>query len=66
MTVTAKMVVAGALARRESRGGHYRSDCPTTYATSTRTFMTLADAEAVSDANLPASSPAEEPLRARS
>lgn len=25
---TAKFVVAGALIRRESRGGHYRSDCP--------------------------------------
>jgi L-aspartate oxidase len=47
MTVTAKMVIAGALARRESRGGHFRSDCPQTAAQGTRTFLTLADAERI-------------------
>jgi L-aspartate oxidase len=47
MTVTAKMVVAGALARHESRGGHYRSDFTATETTGARTFMTLADAERI-------------------
>jgi L-aspartate oxidase len=47
MTATAKMVVAGALTRRESRGGHYRSDYPQTEAPGARTFMTLADADRI-------------------
>jgi L-aspartate oxidase len=51
MTVTAKMVVAGALARHESRGGHYRSDYPRTDAVAKRTFMTLADADAIAAAS---------------
>lgn len=45
MTVTAKMVVTAALARHESRGGHYRSDYKDTNATGVRTFMTLADSD---------------------
>jgi len=57
MTTTAKMVVAGALVRCESRGGHTRSDFPNTASTGTRTFMTLADAERIAavDAAVPAS-----------
>ncbi|MDE2182989.1 MAG: L-aspartate oxidase [Alphaproteobacteria bacterium] len=47
MTVTAKMVVTAALARRESRGGHYRNDYPSTNGTPARTFMTLADADKI-------------------
>jgi L-aspartate oxidase len=47
MTVTAKMVVAGALARHESRGSHYRSDFPQTDPVPARTFMTLADADRI-------------------
>jgi L-aspartate oxidase len=47
MTVTAKMVTAGALARHESRGGHYRSDYPRTDPVPKRTFMTLADADRI-------------------
>jgi len=50
MTVAAKMVVAGALARRESRGGHYRSDYPRTDSVPVRTFMTLADADRIAAA----------------
>jgi len=50
MTVTAKMVVTGALARRESRGGHTRSDYPQTESVARRTFMTLADANAIAAA----------------
>ena len=53
MTITAKMVVAGALARHESRGGHYRSDYPQTDAVPTRTFMTLADADRIASAEPP-------------
>lgn len=63
MTVTARMVVAGALARRESRGGHTRSDFPNTDAAATRTFMTLADASRIANADTnPAV--ADQPVRA--
>jgi L-aspartate oxidase len=47
MTAAAKLVTAAALARTESRGGHWRSDHPQTTAKSARTFMTLADAERI-------------------
>lgn len=54
MTVTAKMVVAGALARCETRGSHNRSDFTETNATGKRTFMTLADAERIAADLVPA------------
>jgi L-aspartate oxidase len=48
MLVAARMIAAGALARTESRGGHYRSDYPSAdRAWRHRTFMTLAEAGAV-------------------
>jgi L-aspartate oxidase len=47
MTAAAKLVTAAALARTESRGGHWRSDHPQTTTKSARTFMTLADAERI-------------------
>ena len=47
MTAAAKLVAAAALARRESRGGHWRTDYPQTGADGVRTFMTLADAERI-------------------
>ena len=47
MTASARLVTAAALARAESRGGHYRSDFPETRATAERTFLTLADAESI-------------------
>jgi L-aspartate oxidase len=47
MVATAKLVAAGALARSESRGGHYRSDYPDTAPQGHRTFLTLADAERI-------------------
>jgi L-aspartate oxidase len=47
MTAAAKLVTAAALARTESRGGHWRSDHPQTAAHGARTFMTLADAERI-------------------
>jgi L-aspartate oxidase len=53
MTVTAKMVVAGALAREESRGGHYRSDFPQAASAAVRTFMTLPQAEQIAEAPQP-------------
>jgi L-aspartate oxidase len=45
MTATAKLVAYAALARRESRGGHYRTDYPSTDEPR-RTFITLEQAEA--------------------
>jgi L-aspartate oxidase len=48
MLTTAKLVAAAALARTESRGGHYRADFPDSDpAWQHRTFMTLADAERI-------------------
>jgi len=46
MTASAKLVAAAALARRESRGGHYRKDYPSADEVGQRTFLTLAQAEA--------------------
>ena len=50
MAAAAKLVAAGALARRESRGGHWRTDFPQTEKTGKRTFMTLADADRIAAA----------------
>jgi L-aspartate oxidase len=47
MTAAAKLVTAAALMRRESRGGHYRTDYPATNTAAQRTFITLADAERI-------------------
>jgi L-aspartate oxidase len=47
MTAAAKLVTAAALARQESRGGHWRSDFPLTEKTGVRSFLTLADAERI-------------------
>ena len=47
MAAAAKLVTAAALARQESRGGHWRSDYPQTDKTGTRTLMTLADADRI-------------------
>lgn len=47
MAATAKMIAAAALARRESRGAHFRSDFPQTDANGKRSFLTLADAEKI-------------------
>ena len=53
MTAAAKLVTAAALARRESRGGHWRSDHPATEKTGLRTFLTLAEAEKIAAENSP-------------
>jgi L-aspartate oxidase len=47
MTATAKLVAAGALARRESRGAQFRTDYPKTDAVGQRSFLTLAEAEEI-------------------
>jgi L-aspartate oxidase len=54
MTAAARLVAAAALARTESRGGHWRSDHPATRKTAVRSFLTLADAEKVAAQNSPA------------
>jgi L-aspartate oxidase len=52
VTTAAKLVLAGAINRRESRGGHFRTDFPKTEPKGVRTFLTLADAEKIVDAAL--------------
>jgi len=52
MTSTAKLIATAALVRQESRGGHYRTDYPATGADAKRTFMTLADAQAIAAARV--------------
>jgi L-aspartate oxidase len=48
MATAALLVTAAALRREESRGGHYRSDCPDTDpGQAKRTFLTLDDARAI-------------------
>ena len=44
--ISARLIAASALARHESRGGHYRSDFPLMASPARRTMTTLAEAEA--------------------
>ena len=46
MTATATLITAAALARRESRGAHCRTDYPDTLPEAARSFLTLAEAAA--------------------
>ena len=47
MTATAKLVAAAALARRESRGAHFRTDHPQTDKIGERSLLSLADADRI-------------------
>lgn len=50
MALAARLVTASALLRTESRGGHYRSDFPNSDpAQAHRSFMTIADMQALED-----------------
>jgi L-aspartate oxidase len=52
--IAARLVAQSALDRRESRGGHYRSDFPEALAEARRTFTTLAAAKAADPARIAA------------
>jgi L-aspartate oxidase len=47
MTAAARLATAAALARRESRGSHFRTDFPQTDAVAKRSFLTLPEAEKI-------------------
>ena len=53
MTATATLIAAAALMRRESRGGHYRSDFPDTLPDAQRSYLTLDQALAIRTASEP-------------
>jgi L-aspartate oxidase len=57
--IAARFVAAGALARTESRGGHFRMDYPNTGQAGVSTRMRLEDARAVTATALPAAEIAE-------
>jgi L-aspartate oxidase len=58
MAASAKLAAAAALARHESRGGHFRSDYPQTDETGVRTYLTLSDADAIAAGASETASPA--------
>jgi L-aspartate oxidase len=47
MVAATKLVAAAALARKESRGAHFRTDYPQTESTGRRTLLTLSDADQI-------------------
>ncbi len=66
MTTAAKIVTAAALARHESRGGHFRSDYPQTDAVAKRSFLILTDAEKISAEASSTAKSAAMPLKVKS
>jgi L-aspartate oxidase len=63
MASTALLVAASALARQESRGGHYRSDHPAQSPVAWRTMTTLAKAREIAE-NLAEQQRAPQPITA--
>ncbi|WP_291843225.1 L-aspartate oxidase [Maricaulis sp.] len=57
--IAARFIVTGALNRRESRGGHFRSDCPQTSTKATHSALCLNDLAAVTPHPAALSGPAE-------
>jgi len=55
----ARFVAAGAIERKESRGGHFRTDHPAIAAAAIHTRLTLAEARAVHPFSSPIAEPAE-------
>jgi L-aspartate oxidase len=49
MATTTLLIAAAAFSRRESRGGHHRSDYPNTDPRAQRTFLTLGEARAIAN-----------------
>lgn len=52
MVTTARFIIAGALARQESRGSHFRTDNPATNPHATRSYLKLKDIEQIISASL--------------
>ncbi|HWU26331.1 MAG TPA: L-aspartate oxidase [Rhizomicrobium sp.] len=50
MAATARLVTSAALARHESRGGHFRNDFPQPDGKGVRSFLTLAQANTIAEA----------------
>ena len=58
MTLTARLITAAALSRKESRGGHFRSDYPKSDPKQAqRSFITLKDLANFETAKQPAAAP---------
>jgi len=57
--IAARFIVTGALNRRESRGGHFRSDCPQMHAKASHSVLRLDDLAAVAPQPAALTGPAE-------